>query len=184
MSSNLTFSANLDIHGKGYMKTSQVWWNETKNNPAAFAMWLQKQEFGERLAAKRVLELAERLNSAPIRKIAHEEAKHANWVLSLLKARNIPAITEHPDRYWAEATFSNDQEAVAVAAHAEKMRLERISVISADLTAPFDVVKVFRKILSDEVRHEEVFRTLSTSENYEAARGNHERGAAALGLTT
>lgn len=165
------------------MRTSQVWWKEVKNSPEKLAAWLQKQEFGERLAAKRVSELAERMNSAPIRKIAKEEGVHAEWVLNLMRVRNIPAITEHPDRYWAHATFTNDQEAVAVAAHAEKMRLERITVIANDVTAPYDIVTTFRKILSDETEHEEVFRLLSSKEHYEAARKNHERGASALGLT-
>jgi rubrerythrin len=170
------------------MKTSAQWWQEVKSNPAKLNAWLQKQHWGESLAAQRVAMIKVKFELTPeqaanVDRVAADEAKHAKWIRELLTVRGLHPLSEHAERYWAKAlTFRDAIGAFAVAAHAEKMRLERIRVIANDESAPHDIVEVFRKILPDEEAHEEIFRNMTPVAEYEAARANHDAGVRELGL--
>ena len=79
--------------------------------------------------------------------------------------------------------FNNDGNyAAAVAAHAEEMRLERISVIMNDEDAPSDIRKVFTDIYKDELFHAKGFRLIAGDEYYNKTSEKHARGVEALGL--
>lgn len=173
------------------MKTSQEWWDETKNDPEKLHAWLQKQYTGEVTAATRIMEFRDKFASnnpkasKSLEYIAGQERKHAKWIGELLNNRGYqPVIAEPHKRYWKEALpgIADFETGSAVAAHAEKMRLDRIRVIANDKTAPHDIVEVFRKILPEEEFHERRFRAMSTPEAMQATLANHEAGAASLGL--
>ena len=172
------------------MKTSLTWWTEVKASPSLLKDWLVKQYRGEVTAADRIRVLANQFSvSGQDRKtlevIASQEETHASWVLGLLNARGInPSVENAEDRYWASTLPGIDsfETGTAVAAHAEKMRLERIQVISEDQDAPEDIQSVFKKILVDELFHERAFRSMSTPAAMEKTHGNHELGRKALGL--
>ena len=170
------------------MKTSLQWWEEIKTDEHQLNAWLLKQHYGEKTAYTRITELQ---NRVPDRKskqilnlIAEQELTHSEWIEGLLTTRNFIPIATHSERYWKETL--NDSltltELFAVAAHAEGMRLERINAIANDKTAPPDIREVFVKILKDETFHEKAFKALAGEIAYEAARGNHEKGLASLGL--
>ena len=72
----------------------------------------------------------------------------------------------------------------AVAAHAERMRLERIRVIAKDNTSPADIRQVFAKILPDEEFHETAFKKMAGQEAMEKTAAAHARGADLIGLIT
>ena len=172
------------------MKTSQQWWDEVKQSPSLLNEWLVKQYRGEVTAANRIRDLADKFKIKGrtrdlLEVIATQEETHASWVLALLKARGIqPSVENAENRYWAEVLPGIDDFATgtAVAAHAEKMRLDRIQVISNDTEAPADIRNAFERILKDELFHEKAFRSMSTSLALEATKDNHERGMQVLGL--
>lgn len=169
---------------------SKEWWNTVKNDHVKFNSWLQKQYFGETKAAERIKQLITKYNlnkeqSKIIKKIAKQEENHAKWIFGLLKSRGVQPLEKHKERYWKETgiEFDTSDEAFAVAAHAEKMRLERIQVIVDDVNAPSDVRKIFKLILKDELFHEKAFKELSTPEQYKKSEKNHKAGLKSLGLT-
>ena len=176
--------------------TSQEWWLSVKDNPEKLIDWLKKQYHGEAIAATRMRGFLDNFGKEAkdpnfikvVEAIAVQEEDHARWVGELLEARGFkPEVIENKhERYWEETLAGIDswETGCAVAAHAEKMRLDRISVIAADETAPEDIRKVFSKILPDEMWHEESFRVFSTPEAMEKTFANHKAGAAALGLVS
>lgn len=175
---------------------SQEWWLATKADPEKLIDWLKKQYHGEATAAVKMRgflasfgkEAKDPSFITVVESIAAQEEDHARWVGELLEARGIkPEVIEgRHERYWEQALPGIDswETGCAVAAHAEKMRLDRISVIAADETAPDDIRKVFQKILPDEIWHEESFRVFSTPEAMAKTFPNHKAGAAALGLVS
>lgn len=172
------------------MKTSAQWWEETKSSPAKLVEWLHKQYTGEVTAAARINLMGMRFNVSTKAKsilaaIADQETQHAAWIGELLTARGeTPSIGESENRYWKDTLpgITDFEHGSAVAAHAEKMRLQRIEVISNDPQAPEDIRLAFTKILKDELWHEKAFRSLSTPSALQATLANHEAGAATLGL--
>lgn len=173
------------------MKTSAQWWSEVKQDPILFNTWLQKQYRGEVTASRRIMEVAKMAESPlhveVLHRIAKDEARHASWVKELLEARDIEVIDDSmnaENRYWATVKLSIKDffSAMAVAAHAEAMRLERIKVIAMDDEAPEDVRTVFLKILADEVFHEEAFRTLAGEDAMMNTQASAEEGKRVLGL--
>lgn len=171
------------------MKTSQEWWNEVKADNLKFIAWLQKQYVGEVTAADRIekyaISYAYPREERILRVIAAQELKHAHWVADLLLARGVePSSIDKETPYW-DATLHNIDSlasATAVAALAEKMRLERIRVIANDESAPEDVRTVFTNILGEELFHEAAFRNMSNPEAIQAATAAHENGLEAIGL--
>ena len=71
------------------MKTSQEWWNETKQDDAKLDRWLLSQYHGEVSAAQKIKLLRDQFaqdNKRAARLlsiIAAQEELHARWVLSL-----------------------------------------------------------------------------------------------------
>lgn len=172
-------------------KTSAQWWAETKADPAKLNDWLVKQFRGEVTAASRIQGLVDKFNPEEkvadlLHRIAGDEILHASWVLDLLAARGIEpqGIDEAEERYWAATLpgITTLDEGMAVGAHAEAMRLERIKVIAADEDAPYDIRTTFAAILKDEVFHERAFRTQATPEALAATKAAHNDGMNALGL--
>jgi rubrerythrin len=171
------------------MRTTTEWWNETKTDPARFNEWLQKQYHGEVTAAERI----ERYCSSQakpewiktLKKIADQERQHAGWIAALLVARGLtPELKHTPERYWEQTLpqITDFESATAVAAHAEKMRLERIGAIASDESAPQDVRDTFERILHDEIFHEKAFSMMAGKPAMEAHREAHRKGLVALGL--
>lgn len=171
-------------------KTSQQWWAEIKNDPKRFNSWLLRQYRGEATAAKRITEFADQF--APDVKtkrilytIATQEMNHAEWVLQLLKTRGIqPRIEGAEKRYWQVTLpeIKSFETGAGVAAHAERMRLERIRTIAEDETAPGDVKSTFAQILKDELFHERAFREMAGPMGMELTLEAHREGRKALGL--
>lgn len=173
------------------MKTSQEWWDETKNSPELIDNWLKNQYHGEALASERIrkfiLPHMEGKYHFLVEKIANDEDTHAKWVSELLNSRGITAeILKKEERYWKEVMtedFNDDgQYAAAVAAHAEEMRLERIEVIMKDPESPKDIKKVFTQIFKDEQFHAKGFKLIAGDDYYNKASENHAKGVEALGL--
>lgn len=172
------------------MKTSKQWWDEVKASPEAINEWLQKQYTGEVTAADRIVRLGEQFDANPkaqkiLATIAAQEAQHAEWIRALLVVRGInPEVGNAEKRYWAKTLpgIVDFETGAAVAAHAEKMRLERIQVICDDEDAPWDIRYTFKKILKDELWHEKAFRALSTDDALEKTLHGHEEGRESLGL--
>lgn len=172
------------------MMNSKKWWSTVKKDEFKFNNWLQKQYFGELKASERIAQLVSKYklkekDANILNIIAFQESQHAQWVLELLEAREVKPLNDHVERYWSETglEFESADEAFAVAAHAEGMRLERIRAIVEDTESPSDVKEVFTKILKDEEFHERAFRELTSEAQYELSRNNHEKGLKALGLT-
>lgn len=173
------------------MKTSKQWWEEVKADTAKFNEWLAKQFVGEVTAAHRINKLGEQFSQdkqtmRTLQIISVQEMTHAQWIGELMEARGleIPRVRDAENRYW-RATMNGIKDfetGAAVAAHAEKMRLERIQVICDDEDSPADVREVFQKILKEEIFHEKAFRGMSSITALEATLGNHELGLTALGL--
>ena len=69
-----------------------------------------------------------------------------------------------------------------VGARAERIRLWRITIITADEQAPAGLRAVFACVLSEECFHERALRSLTGKEALHAARDGHARGMTALGL--
>lgn len=172
------------------MKTSKEWWDEVKVSPVALEDWLQKQYTGEVTAADRIVKLGEQFTvdtkaKSILAAIAQQEETHATWIKELLESRGItPTVGDANKRYWAKTMpgITDFETGTAVAAHAEKMRLERIRVISEDKSAPADIRETFKKILKDELWHEKAFRSLSTDEALNKTLEGHEQGMQSLGL--
>lgn len=173
------------------MKTSREWWLATKSSEAAMNDWLVRQVIGEREAAARIEQFILANEGLPatvvraVRKIAADERRHASMVQKLLDTRGVSADENHSARYWPQvvsAATLGPKEACAVAAHAEKMRLERLRVIAADTDAPADVRSCFKSILADEEWHERVFRQAAGSDAMAATLSAHLNGTAAINL--
>lgn len=175
------------------MQTTQQWWDAVSNDPSKMLEWLTDQFYGEQTAAIRVRALLTQYpdihdtERSLVTMIADDEAKHAGWILNLLLARGITSFDltrDKPARYWDKTlptesvTFS---QICAIGHHAELMRLERIRLLAEDVRFN-DIAETFTNILSDEVFHAKAFGSMSSPEDIEAARGNHEAGKQALGL--
>lgn len=177
------------------MKTTAEWLSEVKASPTKLNNWLRRQYVGEVLAGDRVADLAKRVppeKQRVIERIANDEKQHADWVATLLQARDIPipcmsherAVFAKSTRYWVAINDRNGvEELLAAGAHAEEMRLHRIRAIVADTELDQDIRDVFSKILPDEEFHAAAFATAAGPAAVEAAAGDHQRGLEALGLT-
>lgn len=165
------------------MKTSQEWWNETKADLPKLNLWLQRQCFGEEHAYERIMILAEKFGNPVLHKIALDEFAHHHWIKRYLEEAGIPLLTEHKERYWNEINlkFENVTQVAAVGYHAEMMRLERIRIIANDETIP-KLSDLFKRILIDEEYHAKAFKKLTTEEELEIAKIDHEQGMIELGL--
>lgn len=176
------------------MKTSIQWWNEVKQDQALFLSWLQRQYRGEVSAAHRLREVIDHFSNELTQEdrrtlytIMQQEAMHATWVKDLLLARGQQPDPDQENatrRYWAtqDLSFKDFAKTMAVAAHAEKMRLERIEAIAMDEDAPTDVRSVFSGILIDETFHEEAFRKMAGPQAMSNTKADHEEGRKLLGL--
>lgn len=172
------------------MKTSKQWWDETKHDKSKLTLWLQRQQYGERIAAGRIAALATKApNSrvkALIERIANDESRHTEWITNLLQVRGIPILEHHIDRYWLAVGLNDHftfEELCAIGHHAEHMRLERIRVIANDQTCDEDIRQVFEKILVDEEFHDRAFEALTTKDLIIKYSENHQLGLEVLGLT-
>jgi hypothetical protein len=177
------------------MKTSEQWWNSVRHDERKFATWLQKQYRGEMTAVSRLLGVLHNYSGhftqkqeRVIMEIVKQERDHASWVRGLLISRGLSCAfspKEAESRYWQTQKIQNPSfsELMAIAAHAEGMRLERIQVIADDATAPSDVRDVFRRILRDETFHERAFRQIAGEDAMSRTRYTHEKGRRLLGLT-
>ena len=176
------------------MKTSQQWWDSIKDSPNLINNWLLNQFYGEMSAYLRItsvlnsnVQLSTKQQKA-LEKICQEELTHAHWIRDLLTTRNLVADStkEHVERYWQNTLPSledkTSDELFAIGAHAEEMRLERIKVIANDLNADKDIKETFVKILKDELTHAALFKNLTTEDEYNKAKVNHDNGLNALGL--
>lgn len=173
------------------MKTSKEWWDETKASPEKLVNWLKNQYHGEAVASERIRQFIlpnmEGKYEFMVEKIADDEDKHASWVGKLLLDRGItPEILQKEERYWKEVMTedftNNGNYAAAVAAHAEEMRLERITVIMNDSESPKDIQETFKNIYRDEVFHAKGFKLIAGDDYYNQASENHAKGLEALGL--
>ena len=172
------------------MTDSKTWWDSVKVDKTKVNQWLVKQYRGEVTAAGRIETLRDNYPTTDkqyktLTIIAGQERQHANWVLALLEARGItPDVAHAEDRYWKKTLpgIKDFATGTAVAAHAEKMRLSRIKVISEETAAPKDIVDVFNKILHDEIFHEKAFRSMSNWWALENTKHNQKLGEEVLGL--
>lgn len=174
------------------MKTSQEWWNEVKASEPKLIEWLTDQYRGEATAVSRLQVLLDKFVDLPknarhtVERIMKDEAKHSEWIKQLLVARNItiPEVNHEAERYWPETIkfIETSNQAMAVAGHAEAMRLERIRVIASDDSAPTDVRAAFQAILPDEEFHERAFKAFAGEEALEQMLPHHKVGMEALGL--
>jgi len=174
------------------VKTSAQWWEEVRDSGPKLSQWLQKQYYGEVMAADRIIRYAipeakTLKEMGLLRKIAQQELDHAMWVGELLVSRGISlAFVAKETPYW-DATLPQIDDlasATAVATLAEKMRLERIRIIATDPKAPEDIREVFLKILPQEEFHEQAFGSLTTEDALSSAIVNHELGKQQIGLVT
>lgn len=176
------------------MKNSEEWWEEVKCNQFKLLDWLKKQYHGEVTASHRIRQFLNQFQNQAknvewvetLEKIAVQEEAHAEWIGGLLSVRGVeakPLANKNP-RYWRETLegIEDWETGCAVGAHAEKMRLERIAVISSDGNAPEDIRQVFQRILPQEEFHERSFRKFSSKEALDKTKCNHNRGRNALGL--
>lgn len=172
------------------MKTSKQWWSEVKSDEAKLIEWLKKQYHGEMTASDRIEQFVyarctDTRHAATLKTIAGQEKLHALWVGGLLTMRGVePALLPTNTRYWdeVEGAAQSFESAAAVAALAERMRLQRIKVIAEDPDAPEDIRAVFAKILPQEIWHEQAFREMTTETALTEVRAAHERGVDSIGL--
>lgn len=171
--------------------TPAQWWEKTKADEGLIINWLKNQYHGEAIAAERIRQYIlphfEGKYGFLVERIAEDEDKHASWVGELLKNRGVtPEILKKEERYWRQVMTEEFKEdgnyAAAVAAHAEEMRLERITVIMNDESAPVDIRNTFTQIYRDELFHAKGFKLIAGDEYYNKASENHARGVEALGL--
>ena len=171
-------------------RTSAQWWAETKADPVKLMTWLHNQYHGEVTAAVRIRELilvhsADEKWKDTVERIAKEEEVHAQWIADLILARGgSPQCLEKKERYWDQTLkqITDWDTGCAVAAHAEKMRLERIKAICEDPDADADIKEVFGKILPQEEFHEKAFRSFTTDEAMLKTMEGHLAGLNELGL--
>jgi rubrerythrin len=173
------------------MKTSKQWWDETKSSAEKMVYWLKNQYHGEVVASTRIREFIlphmEGKYAFMVERIADDEERHSQWIGKLLSDRGItPEILEKEERYWktvmTEDFTSDGNYAAAVAAHAEEMRLERITVIMNDETCPSDIRETFKNIYKDELFHAKGFKLIAGDDYYNKASEKHAKGLEALGL--
>ena len=102
----------------------------------------------------------------------------------LLSRGLTPEILNKKERYWEQTLkqITDWDTGCAVAAHAEKMRLERIRVICDDEEAPADIRDVFLMILPQEEFHEKAFRSFTTDDAMARTLEGHLAGLNELGL--
>ena len=171
--------------------TSVQWWRQVKTNADALLDWLADQYHGEITAHERIRQFADQYapEGSPHRHvlgiIAEQELAHANWVGELLTTRGLaPQKLVKPERYWERTLRQIDslESGAAVAAHAEAMRLERITVIANDSEAPADIRAVFRRILPQEKFHARAFAKMAGDTALMSAARSHADGMAAIGL--
>lgn len=172
------------------MKTVQTWLSEVKSSTDKLTHWLGRQYVGEVLAANRIATLAEHVPSPwadVVRRIAQDEANHAEWVSGLLAVRGIPlpAVSYDGTRYWAPILKEGMTvpQLLAAGAHAEEMRLHRIQALATDPDMDADIREVFGRILPDEVFHARAFAKAAGQEAMREAEGSHLAGLEALGLS-
>jgi rubrerythrin len=176
-------------------RTSQQWWDETKQSEDKIIHWLKNQYHGEAVAAERIrkfiLPTMEGKYQFMVERIADDEDRHSKWIGELLLTRGVtPKILQKEERYWkavmTEDFSTNGNYAAAVAAHAEEMRLERIMVImnddSIEMNKMMDVKETFINIYKDELFHAKGFKLIAGDEYYNQASSNHAKGLEALGL--
>jgi len=174
-------------------KSSQEWWDRTKNDENLLNHWLKNQFHGEITAAQRIKNFADQTEDSKNRRIldviALQELQHSEWIRNLLKVRGIEAeILEKEERYWSKVIPDNyknlpTEKLAAIGAHAEIMRLSRIRVIANDETSPIDIRFCFQLILKDEEWHAKAFSEMAGEENMNQAIDAHKEGLEALGLT-
>lgn len=176
------------------MKTSKEWWSEVKADNAKLVDWLKRQYRGEVSAVQRLNTVkltfemdmtAEQFNNLSL--IASQEAMHARWIKDLLEERGIQADADQENaetRYWSEVdlSYSDFLTTMAVGAHAEQMRLERIRAIAEDKTAPWDIREAFIRIAADESYHAKFFTEAAGADALKATENDHEAGKRLLGL--
>lgn len=189
---NKIMNNNNNAHS---LRTSQQWWDETKQSEEKIIHWLKNQYHGEAVAAERIrkfiLPTMEGKYQFMVERIADDEDRHSKWIGELLLTRGItPKILEKEERYWkavmTEDFSTNGNYAAAVAAHAEEMRLERIMVIMNDESITsykmMDIKQTFINIYKDELFHAKGFKLIAGDEYYNQASSNHAKGLEALGL--
>lgn len=175
------------------LRTSQQWYDGIKHDTDKVNAWLKDQYHGEVTAAERIRALilcyeppaGKDRWAETVESIAEQEEDHAAWVGELLRSRGIePEKLIKDERYW-QGTINQITDwdtGCAVAAHAEKMRLDRIRVICGDPHTPDDIRNVFAKILVQEEFHERAFRQFSTDDAMQRTLDGHLAGLNALGL--
>jgi len=175
------------------MKTSQKWWEETKNDEAKLNRWLQRQYVGEFAAVNLLSEILLRFGSEMTHRDRHnvfrvmtQEALHGSWMSELLTNRDLQPETDGvaTQRYWAEVlpNVNSFKDAMQAAMQAESMRLHRIRAIAADEEAPEDIRRIFKAILPHEEWHERVFGEMKGDHYNETIANDHEKGLGALSL--
>lgn len=173
------------------MKTPQEWWDGIKDSPGAIVDWLKDQYHGELTAHRRIHDFI--VNFPPgdekLKKqltiIADQEQTHASWIADLLLDRNeVATALIKTERYWDKTLPGIDsfESGAATAAHAEKMRLERIKVLCADPKVDTDIRNVFLQILPQEEFHERAFREMAGDKAMAEALDRHRDGLVALNL--
>tara|TARA_R110000823_G_C15952958_1_gene502528 strand:+ start:13535 stop:14074 length:540 start_codon:yes stop_codon:yes gene_type:complete len=175
-------------------KKSSMWWAELLLDEARQLDWLVKQYHGEVMAGERIRTIFGKFNLSDrdakvVEGVAREEDLHAKWIGELLQSRGVEPsrLSEHKERYWAAQPVDNlrsPEEAAAVGHLAEVMRLSRIKAIVNNPDSPFDIAKVMKKILRQELGHAAKFKRLSNSRAIDDARGGHDAGLNALGLAS
>lgn len=175
------------------MKTSQEWYDSIKHDNAKIIKWLKDQYHGEVTAAERIRSLILCYNPPgnqekwknTVEVIALQEEQHAEWVGELLRNRGVePEKLVKDERYWNNTVkqITDWDTGCAVAAHAEKMRLDRIEVICKDPVTPQDIRDKFKAILVQEQFHEKAFREFSTDDAMQRTLEGHLAGLNELGL--
>lgn len=178
------------------MKTSKQWWDEVKNDPEKFNDWLHRQYRGEMSAARRISEVMNHFhkigllndqNYDTLQLIQKDEARHAGWIGELLIMRGEEPYSDKKNaekRFWSvqDLSFQSFSKTMAIGAHAEKMRLERIETIAFDPEADFFIRALFNKILRDELFHERMFRHMAGEAAMAETLPDHEAGRKLLGL--
>jgi len=170
-------------------RTSEEWWQQTIADEEATIHWLQNQYHGEATAVERIREFSndfverDSKNARILDIIANQETNHAAWMGELLVARGVePVLLNKVDRYWSvnAPRIDSFENGAAVAAHTERMRLERLCVIAADVTAPADIRTTFERIVPQERFHERAFRKMAGEDAMLHTLDDHQRGRALL----
>ena len=169
---------------------TQEWLEKVLSSEAELHHWLGRQYIGEVTAANRIHALA---RPAPekfqkvLYKIASDELNHAQWVLTLLEARNIPIprMESPEERYWKpiiEEAEDDFDKTAAAGYHAEGMRLVRIRALANDERVDQDIRDVFTRILPDEEYHEKAFGAIASDRAKALMANKHQEGLDRLGL--